>query len=409
MVLLSCYREGGPDMTPDRDEGITLGADFLEEIINNGTGMMRQVFEKLFNETMKIERNQFLGAGLHERNPERIGHANGYKPKSINTKAGTLELAIPQVRGLGFYPASIERGCRSEKALKLAIAEMYIQGVSTRRVSKITEARCGTEISSTQVSRMSVVIDDELKKFRERPLARFPYVFLDARYEKVRRDGCLQDAAVLIAIGVNPSGNSEVLGVSIAISEAEPHWRKFLTSLQKRGLMGLELVISDDHVGLKKARRAVFPSVKWQRCQFHMSQNAQSHAPTMAMRIEVGCAMRDIFSQATKDDAITMKNRMVSKFAKRAPAFARWLEENIEEGLTIYSFPRAHWRRLRTSNFLERVNREIKRRTRVAGIFPSEASVLRLVSAVLLEIHEEWAVQRIYLNMKPGDETRAES
>jgi transposase-like protein len=348
---------------------------------------------------MELERTEFLGAGPYERTSERRDHANGFKGKTVATRVGRLKLKIPQVRNLSFYPKSLERGCRSEKALKLAIAEMYVKGVSTRKVSRITEQLCGTEISATQVSRIAKMLDEELGQFRERELQEYRVVYLDAHYEKVRVNGTVQDLAILKALGVNRWGKREVLGVSATLSEAEVHWREFLQGLQRRGLQGVELVVSDDHVGLRAARRAVFPSVPWQRCQFHLAQNAQAHAHNRAQGREMGQAIRDIFNAPSLADAEAMVTRVAQRFAQENPKWVKWLEENIEEGFTVYRFARSSHRKIRTINVLERVNKEIRRRTRVVGIFPNEDSVLRLTSAVLAEIHEEWLTGRQYLNL----------
>lgn len=386
-------------MTPEPTIENKLLGDVLEVLISGGTEGIRPVLERLFNEAMKVERSHFLGAGPYERTPQRVGQANGFKDKTVQTRVGAVELSIPQVRGIPFYPQSLERGCRSERALKLAIAEMYVMGVSTRKVTEITEALCGTEISSTQVSRFSAILDEELEKFRNRPLAEYPYVTLDARYEKVRHDGAVRDLAVIWATGINWEGKPEVLGVSVSLSEAEVHWKAFLTGLQKRGLCGVQLFTSDDHPGLKAARKGVFPSVPWQRCQFHMAQNAQAYAPSKSMREDIGQAVRDIFACTSLEDADSMKKKVVEHYATSASDFASWVDENIDEGLAIYQFPRSHRKRIRTSNLQERINREIKRRTRVATLFPHKESCLRLVTAVLAEIHEEWMTGKIYLNM----------
>ena len=264
-------------MTPDPEQ--RLPRELLKELIEEGSDAFRGVLEKLLNTAMQMEREEFLGARRWERSEQRRDHANGYKAKTLSTRVGQLQIRIPQVRHLDFYPRSLERGCRSEKALKLAIAEMYVMGVSTRKVTEITEQLCGTEISASQVSRISKLLDDELEQFRNRPLGSYPVVYLDAHYEKVRRQGSIQDVAVLKATGVNCWGKREVIGVSCRLSEAEVHWREFLQQLQKRGLEGVQLIVSDDHSGLRAARRAVFPSVPWQRCQFHLSQNAQRFTP----------------------------------------------------------------------------------------------------------------------------------
>ena len=386
-------------MTPELKQQDKLIEDVLEVLTSNGSEGIRPVLESLLNEAMKAERSEFLKAAPYERTSERIGHANGFKDKTILTRVGPARLKVPQVRGLNFYPQSLERGSRSERALKLAIAEMYVMGVSTRKVTEITEALCGTEVSSSQVSRISKILDEELEKFRNRPLGEYPYVILDARYEKVRYEGMVRDLAVLIAVGINTQGKPEVIGVSVSISEAEVHWKKFLNSLSERGLSGVLLITSDDHTGLRTARTAVFPSIPWQRCQFHLAQNAQSYAPHRSMKEEIGQAMRDIFNCRSLSEAQAMKRKVISEFEERASDFTEWLSDNVDEGFTAFSFPRSHQRKIRTSNWLERANKEIKRRTRVATLFPNVASCLRLVTAILTEMNEEWLAGNIYVNM----------
>ena len=367
--------------------------------MEEGAEAFRSVLEKLLNLAMELERSEFLGAAPYERTRDRLDHANGFKNKTVAPRVGRLKLKIPQVRNLSFYPKSLERGCRSEKALKLAIAEMYVKGVSTRKVSQITEQLCGTEISATQVSRIAKVLDEELEQFRNRELGAYRVMYLDAHYEKVRVHGTVQDLAILKAIGINRCGKREVLGVSATLSEAEVHWREFLQSLQRRELKGVERVVSDDHVGLRAARRAVWPSVPWQRCPFHLAQNAQAHAHNRQQAREMGQAIRDIFNSPSLADAETMVTRVAQRFAKENSPWVKWLEENIAEGFTVYRFPRSTHKKIRTVNGLERVNKEIRRRTRVVGIFPNEDSLLRLTSAVLAEIHEEWLTGRQYLNL----------
>jgi putative transposase len=375
----------------------TLMPQLLEMIGKDGPDALLGAFRLLLNHAMRLERSQALGALPYERSDERQGYANGFKDKTLKTRLGEVTVQVPQTRGVPFYPQSLERGCRSEKALKLAIAEMYVMGVSTRKVTAVMEKLCGLEVSSTQVSRLSAELDSELDSFRNRPLGVYRYVYLDAQYQKVRRNGSVRDLAVLIAIGVNAEGRREIIGVSTSLSEAEVHWRGFLESLQKRGLSGVELFISDDHAGLRKARVALFPSVMWQRCQFHLAQNAQAYVPKVEMRTEVGQAIRDIFNANSLEEARTKLSKTAKEYAPKAPELARWMEENLEEGFMFFQFPRETWRRLKTSNALERTNREVKRRTRVASLFPNEASCLRLVTAVLQEIHEEWVVGKAYL------------
>lgn len=370
----------------------------LELLALHGTDQLRETVERLFNELMKIEREQVLQANPYERSDLRTGYANGYKNKTLQTRLGSLELDVPQTRNVQFYPSCLEKGERTEKALKLAIAEMYLTGVSTRKVKKITRELCGTEITSSQVSRITKILDEELEKFRNRPLGEYMYVYLDADYQKVRYEGCVRSLAVLKAVGVRKDGVREVLGISCSLSEAEVHWRYFLEDLVRRGLRGIELITSDDHSGLRAALRSVFPSVPWQRCVFHLAQNAQNHSPSNAMREEIGQAIRDIYNALNKEEAERRMREIVSRYQGKASKFCQWLEENFEEGLTFYKFPRSHWRKIRTVNVVERLNREIKRRTKVAVLFPNEAACERLVTSVAMDIHEDWVSEgRVYL------------
>jgi putative transposase len=381
------------DQSNARDEVVHLLAE-------HGFDGMAQAFETLFNEAMKLERSAVLGAAPYERTDSRRGYANGFKPKTVTSRLGKLHLQVPQTRGVEFYPSALERGERSERALKLALAEMYVQGVSTRKVAAITRELCGHEVSSMQVSRAAEALDAELETWRQRPLGPTPYVILDARYEKVRHGGSVIDCAVLIAIGITTNGKRSVLGVSVSLSEAETHWRTFLKSLIDRGLHGVRMIASDDHAGLGQARKACFPSVPWQRCQFHLMQNAMHYVPKLAMREEVGRELRAVWDAADRSEAERQLSILVNKYQATAPDLAGWMEANVPEGLTVFALPPEHRRRLRTSNLLERLNEEIKRRTRVATLFPNADSLLRLVTAILQETSEEWETAKVYLAME---------
>lgn len=371
----------------------------IELLSEHGFDGMAHAMQLLVNECMKIERQQFLGVGPYQRSEDRNGRANGFKPKRMKTRVGALDLRVPQVREAdeNFYPSALEKGTRSEKALRLALAEMYVQGVSTAKVSKITEQLCGCEISSSEVSRVAAGLDEELEKWRNRPLGEMKYLILDARYEKIREGGCVVDCAVFIAIGVDPDGHRSVLGVSVSRSEAEVHWREFFKSLLARGLHGVELISSDAHAGMAEARKACFTGVPWQRCQFHLQKNALDHAPTEAIKAEINDDLRGVFDAADAKAASEQLQRVVGKYEESAPKLAAWIEENVPEGLTVFRLPTSHRRRLRTSNMLERLNREVKRRTRVATLFPNEASLLRLVTAVLMEQSQEWETGKRYV------------
>jgi len=373
-------------------------------LIDQGLDGMADAVGLLLNEAMKIERSEFLQAGPYERQVDRLGYANGFKDKTVRTRVGEIRLKIPQVRdcvgGEGFYPNSLEKGLRSERALKLAIAEMYVNGVSTRRVAKITQELCGLEVSSTDVSRASQLLDEELETWRQRAIGEIPYLVLDARYEKIRHGGSVIDCAVLVAIGVREDGKRSVLGVSVSLSEAEVHWRAFLTSLLDRGMHGMKLIVSDDHKGLGNGRTSTMPSVPWQRCQFHLQRNAQAYVPKVAMRAEVAEAIRNIFNAPDRAEADRQLKILMDRYRDSVPQLAEWAEENLSQGLSVFELPASHRKRLRTTNGLERVNKEIKRRTRVATLFPNEASLLRLVSAILAEISEDWETERAYINLK---------
>lgn len=384
---------------PDSD----LYQTVLQLLTEHGSASLAEGFRLLLNEAMLQERAAVLHARPYERCEARLGHANGFKPKTLATRMGAVELRIPQVRdGIDFYPSALERGVRSEQALTLAMAEMYVQGVSTRKVSKIVEELCGHQVSSTQVSACAAKLDVELQLWRDRPLGACPYLIFDARYEKVRHGGVLVDCAVLIALGIGHDGKRSILGVSVALSEAEAHWRAFFSSLVARGLHGTRFIVSDAHPGMAVARQAVFPAVPWQRCQFHLQQNAQAYVPRMEMRSEVAADIRSIFTSPDMAAAQARLRERVTFYAKSAPKLAAWMEENIPQGFAVYALPVEHQRRMRTSNAIERVNQELKRRTRVASLFPNEASLLRLISALLNEMSDEWLTGKIYLNMQPA-------
>lgn len=375
----------------------------LQLLSDGGSDAFADSLRILVNEAMFVERSSVLGAQPFERTDARKGYANGFKPKTLSTRLGPITFAVPQVRGdVDFYPSALERGSRSEQALTLALAEMYVQGVSTRKVSAILEELCGSSVSSTHVSNCAAKLDENLAHWRSRPLGTFAYVILDARYEKVRQAGRVLDCAVLIALGVGPDGKRQILGLSVALSEAEVHWRTFLQSLQARGLQGLQLLVSDDHNGLAAARRAVFPAVPWQRCQFHLQQNAQAYIPRLDMREKVAADIRSIFLAQDRSAAERRLAEVVASYSKSAPKLADWMEHNLPEGFTVFAFKTSHQRRLRTSNAIERVNQELKRRTRVASIFPNEASLLRLCTALLAEFSDDWEAGKIYLDMNPS-------
>ena len=373
---------------------------FAEEIAEKGLEAIPEMMRVLINNAMQVERSRYLQAEQYERTKDRKGHANGFKPKTIQTRIGNITFAVPQVREGGFYPSALEKGLRSERALTITLAEMYVQGVSTRKVKTITEQLCGIEVSATQVSRATAQLDEVLQEWRERPLGEISYLFVDARYEKIREAGQVRDAAVLVASGITPEGERQILGVSVSLSEHETHWKAFLKSLKERGLHGIKLIISDDHEGLGAARRAVFGGIPWQRCQFHLQQNAGAYLPRQSMRLEVAADIRAIFNAPDRKTAEELLQSAIQKYAISAPRLSSWLENNLFEGSLVFDFPLEHRRTIRTTNSLERINKEIRRRTRVVGVFPNQASCLRLVSALLMETCEEWQIGKHFCTGK---------
>ena len=375
--------------------------EFLQPILEKGFDGMQETMQNIFNLAMKIEREKYLHAESYQRTAERVDHANGYKPRTIQTLNGELNLSIPQTRNTDFYPSCLERGMRSERALRIAIAEMYIHGVATRKVRDILEKTCGLEVTAMQVSRAAQMLDCEFEKWRNRSLKDpIKYLLLDARYEKVRTDGNVVDSALLIAYGVMEDGHRRVLGVSVEMSEAEPHWRHFLESLVERGLHGLQMITSDNHPGLKNARKSVFPSVPWQRCQFHLQQNASAHVPKKSMQNEVHDDIRNIFNMPSKAEAESLLKRTIDKYKSTSSQLAQWLENDLPEGFTVFTVVQSlnARRKLRTTNMVEFQNKELKKRTRCIRIFPNRESLLRIASALLIELDESWlAEDKVYI------------
>jgi putative transposase len=385
------------------DDGTPFMQAAYDCLLQHGLDGAGQALRILVDQASQIERAQYLQAKPYERSAQRVDQANGFKPKTVLTRLGALEFAVPQVRSGGFYPSALERGSRTEQSVNLALAEMYVQGVSTRKVITVLQALVGPEIniSSTQISRCAQQLDEGLQAWRTRPLDETPYVLLDARYERVREAGQVVDCAVLVAVGVTASGHRRVLGVSVALSEAEVHWRAFLDSLIQRGLRGVKMIASDDHAGLKAARKALFAGVPWQRCQFHLQHNAQGYVSRVDQRQTVARQIRNIFNAPDVNEANRQLQAAIKDWESSHPKLAAWAQDNLAEGFAVFGLPPEHRVRMRTTNGLERLNKEIKRRTRVATLFPSSASCLRLVSAILAEQDEEWMSSKIYLNMKP--------
>ena len=372
-------------------------------LFNDGLqNALPKIAEILMNAAMLLERERHIGAAPHQRDVERNGYGNGFKPRTFHTGIGALELAVPQVResDVPFRTSLLEKGSRSERALKSAIATMYVEGVSTRRVTKVMEQMCGFNVSSGQVSNLNKQLDEEFKKWRTRPLPEIIYLTVDATYYKVRIDGVVRDCATLIAHGVRRSdGKRMILGVSCALSEAEVHWREFLTDLKARGIGQPDTVTSDAHSGLKAALKATLNSVPWQRCQFHLQQNAQEYVTKQHLKSKVASDIKVIFNADSLDHAKLRLSDFVESYSESQPKLATWAEENLPEGFTVFALPESHRKRMRTSNACENVNGQIKKRTRVVGLFPSEESLLRLVTGILIEISETWETGKAYLTL----------
>lgn len=368
-------------------KGTEEGADFLREALRT-----------FVQELMEAEVSAQIGAERYERSDERTAQRNGSRSRPWDTRLGTIELAIPKLRTGSYFPSWLEPRRRSEQALVAVVAEAYVQGVSTRKVEALVQQLGIAGLSKSEVSRMAQSLDDQGRVFRERRLdAIYPYLWLDARYEHVREGGRVQSMAVVVAYGVRADGVREVLGMDVGLSEDVALWRTFLQGLVGRGLSGVRLVISDAHTGLKQAVREVFVGASWQRCRVHFLRNVLARVPKTAMAM-VGAAVRTVFEQPDRAAAQTQIAHVCELLHERFPAVVALLGEAEEEILTFYDFPQPHWRQIASTNPLERLNKELKRRSQVVGIFPNRAALLRLFSALLAEQTDEWLVGRHYFS-----------
>jgi putative transposase len=362
-------------------------ADFLRE----GVRVLSQAL-------LELEVTQHVGAERHERTLERTGQRNGYRERTWDTRVGTLDLRVPRVRDGSFFPSLLEPRKRAERALVAVVQEAYVQGVSTRRVDDLVQALGLQGISKSQVSRLCEALDAEVERFRTRKLdGPYPYVWLDATFLKVRQDGRVVSLAVVLAIGVGASGQREVLGLDVGPSEDGAFWVQFLRSLVARGLSGVQLVISDAHQGLKGAIEAVLQGAAWQRCRVHFVRNALALVPKSTQQM-VAATIRTVFVQPDAAAAREQWRRVADGFRPRYPRLAELLDAAEADVLAYLTFPPEHWRQIWSNNPLERLNKEVKRRTDVVGIFPNPEAALRLVGAVLAEQHDEWQVARRYFS-----------
>lgn len=378
----------------------SISREELKRVLMEDADFLKPLMQMVLQEVLEAEMDEALGASKGERSTERKGYRSGYYSRQLVTRVGKLELRIPQDRQGRFSTEVFERCQRSEKAFVTVLAEMYIQGVSTRKVRAVTEELCGHAFSASTVSALNVRLDEELAAFAGRRLeVEYPYLILDARYEKVRLDGVIRSQAVLVAIGITWEGRREVLGIELAGRESQSSWRDFLVGLRQRGLRGVELCITDDHSGLKKAVAEVLPASAWQRCYVHFLRNALDYLPRKA---DDDCLMelRWLYDRRCLEEARRDLGAWLSKWSARYPKLCGWVEENIEETFTYYRWPQAHHKHLKSTNMLERINEELKRRSHVVRIFPNPASCLRLMRALAVEIHEDWIEQHRYLNME---------
>lgn len=379
-----------------------------KELVAGQKDFLKPLVQEVVQQVLELEMEETLQASKGERTTERQGYRSGYYGRTLITRVGKLELRVPQDRQGRFRTEVFERYQRSEKALVGALAEMYVQGVSTRKVKAITEELCGHEFSASTISRVNQSLDEELEKFARRQLEEaYPYLILDARYEKVREDGVIRSRAVLVAIGINEDGRRCVLSVELANRESESSWKEFISQLRQRGLRGVELVVSDDHAGLRKAVAESLPEAVWQRCYVHFLRNALDYLPRKA---DDDCLMelRWMYDRHNIDEARRDLAAWLQKWGQRYQRLCDWVEANIEQTFSFYRLPQQHHKHLKSSNMLERLNEELKRRTQVVRIFPNAASCLRLVRALASEIHENWIEATRYLNMDLWKELKKE-
>jgi putative transposase len=388
---------------------VRLTAEDLKQVLAEDGDLLKTIIEQTVQQVLEAEMDEALQAGKGERSEQRLGYRSGYDGRTLVTRVGKIELRVPQDRQGRFRTEVFERYQRSEKALVAAMLEMYVQGVSRRKVKSITEELCGHEFSSSSVSRIVKTLDEELEKFAQRRLEEpYPYVILDARYEKVREDGAVRSQAVLVAIGINWEGRRNVLAVELAHRESLSSWRELLGSLRQRSLRGVEFVVSDDHAGLRRAIQEVLPEAVWQRCYVHFLRNALDYLPRKA---DDDCLqeLRWIYDRRDVQEAGRDLAAWLLKWGKRYAKLCAWVEENIEETFSFYRLPRQHHKNLKSTNMLERLMEELKRRTLVVRIFPNAAACLRRVRALAVEIHENWIEAMQYLNMDPLQEQKKEA
>ena len=380
-------------------QDVTQAVSGIKQLLGEDEAFLREGLRGYLQEVLESEMTALLGASKGERVATRVGYRSGYSERSLVTRVGALELRVPQDRNGCFSTSVFERYQRSERALVAALVEMYVQGVSTRKVRQVTEELCGHSFSASTISNLVRRLDGQLAAFARRRLEEpYPYLILDARYERVREDGVIGSQAVLMALGIDWDGRRQVLAVELANRESRSSWKDFLLALKERGLDGVEFVVSDDHAGLRKALSEVLPQAAQQRCYVHFLRNALDHMPR---KRDDDCLqeLRWLYDRRNLEEARSDLAAWLSRWQARYPKLTNWVEETIEETFAFYRLPLQHHKHLKSTNMLERVNQEIKRRTHIVRVFPNGESCLRLVRALVIEIHEDWLQANRYLNM----------
>jgi putative transposase len=373
------------------DNGSILGAPSDE---------LQQVLRQALHGLMEFDIAQRTGAERYERNATRLDQRNGTRPpRRFDTRMGSIDLEIPRLRFSNYMPSFVEAHSRSERAIMALVQEAVINGVSNRKVEKLARALGITSLSKSQVSEFTKELDEEARAFRERPLTgyRYPYVLFDAVYHKVRIHRTVQSQAVVIAYGIREDGVRELIGLDVVDTESYESWLTFMRGLRERGLSGVKLVITDAHGGLVKAAGEVFSGAAWQRCKVHFAHNVVDHAPP-ALKKKLSAAVHEIFKKEGKEDAQAAFLAVFEQYSKLCPKAMQILENGLEDALTFFAFPQEHWRKISSTNSIERINEEIRRRTRVIGIFPNIASALRLIGMLLLEQTEDWQTDKRFIN-----------
>jgi transposase-like protein len=381
-------------------EKLSITEGTLKALLSTDDDFVREAVRVCVQQVLEEEMTAALGASKSERSADRLGYRSGYYGRTLVTRVGRIELRVPQDREGRFSTELFERYQRSEKALVSALAEMYVQGVSTRKVKKITEDLCGYRFSASTISNIVKRLDGQLRAFaRRRLIEDYPYLILDARYEKVRENGVIASQAVLVGLGIDWEGRRQVLAVELANRESASSWKDFLLGLKERGLSGVEFVVSDDHAGLKKSIAEVIPEAAWQRCYVHFLRNALDYMPR---KRDDDCLqeLRWLYDRRDLTEARRDLAAWLMRWQGKYPKLTDWVEDNIEQTFTFYRLPRQHHKHLKSTNMLERFNQEIKRRTHIVRVFPGEESCLRLIRALAVETHEDWLEANRYINMK---------